>query len=95
MFLHVKDKGLIINLDRFDTIELSKTADGKFDLSVVRFEGQLKLSTLIDKFERESDALQLQYQIVERLCYSDHVITIQKDYLGRMNNLGIKGQSEK
>lgn len=88
MFIHIKERALVINLDRFDTIEINKTPDGKFDVSAVRFEGQFKLATLIDRLDKEQDALHLQHQIVERLCYSDHVITIQKDYLGKINNLG-------
>ena len=96
VFIHIKDRGFVINLDRYDAIEINKTPDNKFfDLQAVRYEGQLKIGTLIERFDREADALHLQNVIVERLNYSDHVIALQRDYLGKINNLGNQGQIPK
>ena len=88
MFIYSKERGLVINLDKFDTIEITKDAAGKLDVSAVRFDGQLRIATIIEKFDREADAINLMQQLVDRLAYSDHVMVIQRDYVSKINNLG-------
>ena len=88
MFIHIRDRGLVINMNRYDTLEIVKNTDGTVDLAAIRYDGQLKIGTLIDRFENEQGALALQQQIVEKLAFSDHVLGIQRDFVGQLNNLG-------